>query len=125
MVRVGVSGGAGCCLTDEAPPPMSALETSIADVLREKALLKTGALQYAILTSANFAIIATDEKGYIQLFNSGAERMLGYTADEVINKVSPSDIHDPLEVRARAQALTIELGTPIASGFEALAYKAS
>src|SRR5688572_28421677 len=92
---------------------------------RQKALLKTGALQNAILTSANFSIIATDEKGIIQLFNVGAERMLGYTAAEVVYKINPSDIHDPHEVRARAQALSLELGTPITPGFEALAFKAS
>jgi signal transduction histidine kinase/ActR/RegA family two-component response regulator len=89
------------------------------------ALVKAGALQNAILTSANFSIIATDEKGIIQLFNVGAERMLGYRADEVVNKISPSDIHDPQEVRERAEALTIELCTTIAPGFEALAFKAS
>ena len=88
-------------------------------------MLKAGALQNAILTSANFSIIATDEKGIIQLFNVGAERMLGYTAAEVVNRISPSDIHDPQEVMARAQALSLELATPIAPGFEALAFKAS
>ena len=92
---------------------------------RQEALLKTGALQNAILTSANFSIIATDEKGIIQLFNVGAERMLGYLAAEVVNKVSPSDMHDPQEVTARAQALSLELGTTITPGFEALAFKAS
>jgi len=86
---------------------------------------KTSALQNAILTSATFSIIATDEKGIIQLFNLGAERMLGYTSDEVVNKVSPSDMHDPQEVAARARDLSLELGVPIAPGFEALAYKAS
>jgi PAS domain S-box-containing protein len=95
------------------------------EVRRQKALLKTGALQNAILTSANFSIIATDEKGIIQLFNVGAERMLGYLAVEVVNKINPSDIHDPQEVMARAQALSIELATTIAPGFEALAFKAS
>ena len=45
------------------------------EVRRQKELLKAGALQNAILTSANFSIIATDEKGIIQLFNVGAERM--------------------------------------------------
>ena len=89
------------------------------------ALLKAGALQNAILTSANFSIIATDEKGIIQLFNVGAERMLGYRAAEVVNKISPSDIHDPQEVRERAEALSLELATAIAPGFEALAFKAS
>ena len=95
------------------------------EVKRQRALLKTGALQNAILTSANFSIIATDEKGIIQLFNVGAERMLGYLAAEVVNRISPSDIHDPQEVMARAQALSLELGTPVAPGFEALAFKAS
>jgi signal transduction histidine kinase/ActR/RegA family two-component response regulator len=95
------------------------------DPSTHQALLKAGALQNAILTSANFSIIATDEKGIIQLFNVGAERMLGYTAAEVVNRISPSDIHDPREVTARAEALSLELATPIAPGFEALAFKAS
>jgi PAS domain S-box-containing protein len=95
------------------------------ELLRQETLLKTGALQNAILTSANFSIIATDEKGIIQLFNVGAERMLGYLAAEVVNKINPSDIHDPQEVEARAQALSVELETTISPGFEALAFKAS
>src|SRR4051794_503807 len=95
------------------------------DAASMQAVLKTGALQNAILTSANFSIIATDEQGIIQLFNVGAERMLGYAAGEVVNRISPSDIHDPEEVAARARALTLELGTTIAPGFEALAFKAS
>jgi signal transduction histidine kinase/ActR/RegA family two-component response regulator len=95
------------------------------EVSPQHALVKAGALQNAILTSANFSIIATDERGIIQLFNVGAERLLGYTAAEVCNRISPSDIHDPLEVMARAHALSRELGTVIAPGFEALAYKAS
>lgn len=95
------------------------------EVKRQEALLKTGALQTAILTSENFSIIATDEKGIIQLFNVGAERMLGYMAAEVVNKINPSDIHDPQEVMARAQALSLELATTITPGFEALAFKAS
>jgi len=97
----------------------------ITEVRRQEALLKTGALQNAILTSSNFSIIATDEKGIIQLFNVGAERMLGYLAAEVVNKINPSDIHDPQEVMARAQALSLELATTITPGFEALAFKAS
>jgi PAS domain S-box-containing protein len=92
---------------------------------RQEALLKTGALQNAILNSANFSIIATDEKGIIQLFNVGAERMLGYLAGEVVNKISPSDMHDPQEVTAHAQALSLELATTITPGFEALTFKAS
>ena len=97
----------------------------IIEVQRQEALIKTGALQNAILTSANFSIIATDERGIIQLFNVGAERMLGYTALEVMNKITPADISDPQEVITRAKALSIELATTITPGFEALVFKAS
>src|ERR1700709_1380959 len=95
------------------------------DILRRDALLKTGALQNAIFNSANFSSIATDAKGVIQIFNVGAERMLGYMAGEVINKITPADISDPQEVIARAEALSLELSTPITPGFEALVFKAS
>jgi PAS domain S-box-containing protein len=91
----------------------------------EEALLKAGALQSAIFNSANFSSIATDAKGVIQIFNVGAERMLGYTAAEVMNKITPADISDPEEVIARAKTLSLEFDTPIAPGFQALAFKAS
>jgi PAS domain S-box-containing protein len=97
----------------------------ITEVRRQEALLKTGALQNAILNSANFSSIATDAKGVIQIFNVGAERMLGFDAADVINKITPADISDPQEVIARAHALSIELDTPITPGFEALVFKAS
>ena len=108
--RIGISEGAGdVTLRKQA----------------EEALLKAGALQRAIFNSANFSSIATDAKGVIQIFNVGAERMLGYTAAEVMNKITPADISDPQEVIARAKALSVELGTPITPGFEALVFKAS
>jgi len=91
----------------------------------EEALLQAGALQSAIFNSANFSSIATDAKGVIQIFNVGAERMLGYTAAEVMDKVTPADISDPQELIARAQALSVELGTRIEPGFEALVFKAA
>ena len=97
----------------------------VTEVRREAALIKTGALQTAIFNSANFSSIATDERGVIQLFNVGAERMLGYTAIEVVDKITPADISDPQEVIARAKALSLELATPITPGFEALVFKAS
>jgi PAS domain S-box-containing protein len=97
----------------------------ISEVQREAALLKTGALQNAIFNSANFSSIATDAKGVIQIFNVGAERMLGYAAAEVMNKITPADISDPEELIARAKALSVELSTPITPGFEALVFKAS
>ena len=92
---------------------------------REESLLRTGALQSAIFNSANFSSITTDAQGVIQIFNVGAERMLGYAAADVMNKITPADISDPQEVIARAKALSAELGTPITPGFEALVFKAS
>jgi PAS domain S-box-containing protein len=97
----------------------------VAEVRRAEVLLKAGALQNAIFNSANFSSIATDEKGVIQIFNVGAEHMLGYTAAEVLNKITPAEISDPQEVIARAKALSLELGSTIAPGFEALVFKAS
>jgi PAS domain S-box-containing protein len=97
----------------------------VTEFRRQQTLLKTGALQDAIFNSANFSSIATDAKGVIQIFNVGAERMLGYTAAEVMNKITPADISDPQEVVQRAAALSIELGTSITPGFEALVFKAS
>lgn len=117
-------------MNDSIANPAS--ETSIVDEvksttegIREDALLKTGALQAAIFNSANFSSIATDAKGVIQIFNVGAERMLGYAAVDVVNKITPADISDSQEVVARAQALSWELDTPIKPGFEALVFKAS
>ncbi len=92
---------------------------------RQEALLTADALQNAILNSANFSSIATDARGVIQIFNVGAERMLGYTAAEVMNQITPADISDPQEVVARATALSLEFSTRIAPGFEALVFKAS
>ena len=91
----------------------------------EAELLKAGALQRAIFNSANFSSIATDARGVIQIFNVGAERMLGYTAEEVVNRITPADLSDPQEIVARAAALSVELGTQIRPGFEALVFKAS
>src|SRR5450631_1634017 len=102
----------------------TALE-GVAEVRQEDALLKAGILQSAIFNSANFSSIATDANGVIQIFNVGAERMLGYTAAEVVNKFTPAGISDPREIIVRAKALSEELKTTIAPGFEALVFKAS
>ena len=102
-----------------------AMEDVTARKKAEEDLINAGALQNAIFNSANFSSIATDEKGVIQIFNVGAERMLGYEAAEVMNKITPADISDPQEVIARAKALSSELHTTITPGFEALVFKAS
>src|SRR5437868_1766335 len=102
-----------------------AMEDVTARKQAEEALREAGALQSAIFNSANFSSIATDEKGVIQIFNVGAERMLGYAAVEVMDTITPADISDPQEVIARAKALSAELKTTITPGFEALVFKAS
>ncbi|MEO5349297.1 MAG: PAS domain S-box protein [Magnetococcus sp. YQC-3] len=109
----------------QIPTHLPAMPGGITEVRRQEALLKTDALQNAILNSANFSSIATDAKGVIQIFNVGAERMLGYTAVEVLNKITPANISDPQELIVRAKALSVELDTPITPGFEALVFKAS
>jgi PAS domain-containing protein len=117
MGPVPVAGGGDVTRQGEA-------EATVAPA-RQAALLKAGALQHAIFNSANFSSIATDDRGVIQIFNVGAERMLGYAAADVLNRITPADISDPQEVIARAAALSVELGTPITPGFEALVFKAS
>ena len=111
----------------QAPKPLaSASEASRStEARRQSALLKTGALQTAILNSANFSSIATDDKGVIQIFNIGAERMLGYASVDVLNRLTPADISDPDEIIQRAQTLSTEYDTAIAPGFEALVFKAA
>ncbi|HSD39066.1 MAG TPA: PAS domain S-box protein [Rhodocyclaceae bacterium] len=91
----------------------------------EDALVKAGALQSAIFNSANFSSIATDAAGVIQVFNVGAERMLGYAAADVINKITPADLFDPQEIVARAGTLSADQSASIPPGFEALVFKAS
>ena len=112
--------GNSATLADDAPSAGGVIEQR-----RQKAFLKADTLGDAILTSVHFPIIATDERGIIQLFNAGAERLLGYRAAEVVNRISPSDIHDPQEVAARARELSLEFAHSITPGFEALAFKAS
>lgn len=107
-------------LLDPAPTGVE----RVTELRREEVLLKAEALQDAIFNSANFSCIATDAKGVIQIFNVGAERMLGYTAAEVVNRITPADLHDLPEVIERAAAFSLEFATPIAPGFEALVYKA-
>jgi PAS domain-containing protein len=89
------------------------------------ARLRARALQSAIFNSAHFSSIATDAAGVIQIFNVGAERMLGYAAADLVNRNTPADISDPQEIVVRATALSQEFGTPIAPGFEALVFKSS
>src|ERR1700690_62979 len=91
----------------------------------DELIVKSGALPQAILNSANFSVIATDEKGIVQLFNAGAELMLGYKASDVVDRITPADISDPQELSAAAAVLSKPHESSIAPGFEALVFKAA
>jgi PAS domain S-box-containing protein len=108
-----------------APNPPPGARTPRRGAARRRALPKTGALQRAILDSTSFSSIATDERGVIQVFNAGAERMLGLAAAEVVNRHTPADLSDPVEQQQRAAYLSGEFGTAIAPGVEAMTYKAA
>ncbi len=86
-------------------------------------LSNASALHNAILDVANFSIIATDTEGTIQMFSAGAEKILGYSADEVVGIHSPAIFHDMNEIIAKAAQSSLELNQTIAPGFEAFAAK--
>jgi PAS domain S-box-containing protein len=86
-------------------------------------LAKVSALQSAILDNAAVSIITTTPQGIITSFNRAAEYMLGYSAEEMIGKRSPSVFHLPSQIAERARLLTQELGVAIEPGFEVFAAK--
>ncbi|MDX2243701.1 MAG: PAS domain S-box protein [Leptolyngbyaceae cyanobacterium bins.302] len=90
----------------------------------ERQLQQTLTLQNAILSSANFSVISATLDGTITSFNTGAEKMLGYTASEIVGKITPAIIHDPQEVVDHAQRLFQELGIWVEPGFEVFVAKA-
>ncbi|MEH1913638.1 PAS domain S-box protein [Nostoc sp.] len=82
----------------------------------EAALLAVTRLKQAILASIDYAIISTNSEGIIQTFNLAAQKMLGYTANEVIGKLTPNTFHDPEELKQRTDALSQETGREIPFG---------
>jgi diguanylate cyclase (GGDEF)-like protein/PAS domain S-box-containing protein len=82
------------------------------------------AWQQAVLDGADYSIISTDPAGTIVSFNAAAQRMLGYTPEEVIGKATPLLIHAPEEVAQHATALSREFGEAVEPGFEAFVAKA-
>ena len=91
----------------------------------EDALQATSMLQQAILDGASYAIISTSTDGTIQTFNRAAERMLGYSASELVGRCTPEVFHDRDEVAAHAAKLSRELGRAVEPGFEAFVARAS
>lgn len=90
----------------------------------EAKLLNLTSLQQAILNSTDYSIISTAPTGIIQTFNASAQRMLGYSGEEMLGKATPLQIHDPTELQQRAIALSEEMGSPIEPGFEVFIAKA-
>ncbi|QAU32742.1 PAS domain S-box protein [Janthinobacterium sp. 17J80-10] len=100
--------------------------TDITEYKRKEALLlEKTTFQKAVLDSARISIITTDCDGIVRSFNVGAERMLGYRADEVIGKATPALYHDEQESRERARELSAELGAPVTPGIGVYIAKAS
>jgi PAS domain S-box-containing protein len=111
-------------LTGVPPGISDGAHITVAAQHRFQQLKARTALMDAIFSSAHFSQMATDEHGVIQIFNVGAEAMLGYDAVDVVDRITPADISDPAELIKRAAELSAELDTPIAPGFEALVFKA-
>ncbi|MBE9207717.1 PAS domain S-box protein [Nostoc sp. LEGE 06077] len=83
----------------------------------EAELIAVNHLQQAILDGSDYAIIHNNSNG-IQIFNAAAQKMLGYTADEVVNQIKPIIFHDSGELQQRAVELSLQLGKEIAPGKE-------
>jgi PAS domain S-box-containing protein len=92
---------------------------------RTQELWKLNKLQRAILDGTDYAIISNNLNGIIQTFNAGAEKMLGYSMEEVIGKFTPEIFHDPQEIIDKIAKASKILGKDIGEGFEALIYMAS
>lgn len=95
------------------------------DLTAERRSPYASALQNAIFHSAIYSKIGTDMNGVIQVFNDGAERMLGFTSDEVVDKLTAANLCDPREQIELAIALSADMAVAVEPGFEALVFKAS
>ena len=85
---------------------------------------RTNHLQRAVLDGTNFSVIATDVKGMIEIFNAGAEKLLGYSRQEMVDRCNVSAVHIAQEVSARAAELSRQLGQKIEPDFEVFAAQA-
>jgi PAS domain S-box-containing protein len=80
-------------------------------------------LQNAIFNSANYAIVSTDKNGVVQMFNTAAERILGYSAKEIVGHATLMHWRDPQEVAERATKLSDRFGHPLRPTFETIIAK--
>jgi len=78
-------------------------------------------LEEVLKAASKISIIATDVDGVISIFNSGAQLMLGYTADEMVGKQTPAILHVAEEIEVRSRELSAQYNEPI-TGFEVFIY---
>lgn len=114
-----------CMRTTGSQPDVRLVLSDISERRRENVFLKARTLHTAIFQNINFSCIATDIQGVIQIYNVGAEHMLGYAAADVVGTMTPADLCDPQELRTLAETLSSEFSTPLAPGIEALIFKAA
>ena len=91
--------------------------------IASRRLAHESAFHRAILHSAAESIISTNPEGIITSFSRGSEKLLGYSAAELVGQTTPALIHDPSEVAEHAARLTEELGRPVEPGFETFVAK--
>ena len=122
--RTWLEGGIAVTALVAALACLVALRDSRRRVEVEERMRKVVALQTSILDSVNSSIVAIDLHGSITVFNRQAELMLGYAAQEVIGKLTPSAFHDSKEVEARAQDASRDLGRPLTTGGDIYVWEA-
>lgn len=88
---------------------------------RKEDLQRLTFFQRTILDNVAYGVISTSPEGIVTSFNPAAERLLGYTTEEVVNQQTPALWHDPQEVARYATQLTEQLGETIAPGFDVFA----
>lgn len=84
--------------------------------------MKSDLVNTVLNSSTELAIIATSPEGVIQVFNRGAELMLGYCAEEMLGKQTPAIFHEDNEVKAYASVLSANYGKDI-SGFRVFVHE--
>lgn len=110
---------------DDQPLLMFGIHSDVTEAAEKAAeILETRSwLQAMIDSSTEVALISTDQQGIIRLFNTGAERMLGYSADELVGKHSPALFHDPAEVETQGELLSKKYKQSI-QGFDVFVHQA-
>lgn len=111
--------------SDGQPLLMFGIHADVTEALeKETEILETRSwLQAIIDSSTEVALISVDPAGTIRLFNTGAERMLGYSANELVGLYSPELFHDPAEIEAHARLLSKKYGQNI-QGFDVFLHHA-